>query len=576
MGVVPMNTKDLLDLMLMYQGSIGTRVFSEGNQDYLELLIAAGQRLGRALAEAPLVPFLPRAKVVAIAELTERQRADNGQQVAREILGHLADLRERMSAVRRVPELYVKGALPSVAAAYDRIVVHFGPAMGLGDQITFFQLLRHVIRHCGKARVTVYTLYPGLWPHLLPGAEERSYRDDPVQPFFDMNEPADDKELIVTSDFEVFDLHRNIIAHRPGRDILEVSLGRMSAWLSSASSPWIHVEEFRAVGENNYAFVHALARRLVPGLSGSTAWEPLQADAPPPTSPLRSLAERFLPRRPAPPAAVRRRAGRGDGSRRHAVFVNPFTSKELPFTAPAWAWGIQEIHARTQGRVPFDVVIYPGIEPSTRAFAAEVCEQLREDVESDSIRARLLDADGQALTAVTALPAVARAVSGFDLCVTVDTFTAHLIPLFRVPTVVMAYGHYRRFWVPSRYTYNCLLEEMETRGVDLVARLLLLLSGEGPEISSLQEAASRLQRATREAHLTGVTARSAAAIEAALAHAFQQIQRDFPSYPEAQHWLMLWSRITWALGRRTVEPQSMRSYLDLWEQSDVFKLLTLA
>jgi hypothetical protein len=571
-----MNSHDLLDLLLMYQGSIGTRVFSEGNQDYLEVLIAASQRLGRALAEAPLVPFLPRAKVVAIVELLEREQPGNAQLLSHSVLGMIAELRDRLASVRRVEDLYVKGPLPALSPEYDHIVIYFGAAMGLGDQITFYQTFRHLLPHCGKARMTLYTLYPGVWAHLLQGAEERTYRDDPTRPFFEMNAPAvHARELIISADFEVFDLHRNVIEHRPGRDILEVSLGRMTAWLSSSGSPWIRIEEFRSIGEHNYAFSLALAQRLIPRLTGWTAWEPIEADAPPLARPsrLRSLVDRWMPRRQVPAAAPRGRAGNGPGQRRRVVFVNPFTSKDLPFTALGWAWGVQEIYARLKGRVALDVVIYPGIEPGTRAFAAELCERLR--ATGNGLQARLLDADSEALTAHTALPAVVRAAPGFDICVTVDTFSAHLVPLFRVPTVVMAYAKFRRFWVPSRYTYNCLIEDMQTRGVDLIANLILLISGESPEIVPLREGAGRLLQATRQAHLGGVTARSAGDIEAALAQAFQQIPRSFPSYAEAQHWLMIWSRLTWALGRQTVEPHTLRGYLDLWEGTDVYKLLTL-
>jgi len=573
-----LNTHDLFDLLVMYQGSIGTRVFSAGNQDYLEVMIRVSKQLGKALAEAPISSLLPRAKVVAVVERIEAQEPPTSQQSAREVLGLLHELLSVLNTARRVPDLHVRGALPPLPEGIDRIVVHFGAAMGLGDQITFFQLLRHIVAHAGRPQVTIYTLYPGIWPVLLPGAEEVSYRDDPLRPFLDMNAStmkSGGRELVVSADFEVFDLHRNIIAHRPWRDILEVSLGRASAWLSSGRSAWIHVEELRTPNDGNYDFMHELARRLIPRLSGWAAWEPLDGDvaASERGSSIRALAARLRPRRPPPPAARRGHDAASRRGRRQVLFLNPFTSKDLPFKAEGWAWGIEQFRSRVRGRVDFEVVVFPGIEPSSRAFTRELCERLEKD---DAIPTRPLDDDGRPLTPLTALPALVRAVSGFDLCVTVDTFTAHLIPLFRIPTVVMAYERFRRFWVPSRHVYNCLIEDMEARGIDLVSRILLLLAGSGPETAALTAAADRLRRATRAAHLGGVTAASAAEIEAALGRAFQLIGRDFPSYADAQHWLMLWSRLSWTLSRQAVPAHGVRSYLELWEQSEIFKLLTLA
>lgn len=579
MSHVGLATRDLLELLLMYEGSIGARVFSAGNLEYLELLLEAAKRLGRSLADAPLSALAPRSKVVAMLELIEGQDVSNAQRTAQDVLAHLSELRLAYAAAQRAPDLYARGRLPPLDPDYERIVVYFGAAMGLGDQITFYQVLRHVARHCRRAHVIIYTLYPGLWPDLLEGAEERSYREDPLRPFLDLNAPPDGpppRELIVSADFEVFDLHRHVIAKRRRRDILELALGRMTAWLAADGSPFVHVDELRAGHDSNYAFAHALARRLVPGLTGWAMWDPIAPDSAVddgPRSWLRVLQERWRARSERGLARRPRSAAEADRPTRQVVFVNPFTSKHLPFGAGGWAHGIQRLHAGARRSAPFEVVLYPGLEPRTHAFAEEIRARLSHG--PDPVPVRLLAPPDGPLTPLNALPTLVQAARGFDLCVTVDTFSAHLLPLFRVPTVVLAYPQFKRFWVPSRWSYNCLIEDMETSGLALVARVLELLSGRGPDPRRWRRAAARLLRATREAHLNGLGPAGVAGLEAALAHAFLLLDRGFPSYEEAQHWLMLFSRLAWATQRRPLPEASLRGYLELWEESQIFKLLTL-
>ncbi|MES1241170.1 MAG: hypothetical protein ABUT39_06075 [Acidobacteriota bacterium] len=543
---------DLVELLWMYQGSMATRVFSEGNQEYLALMIDASQRLVRALAEAPRSPLLPRSRVAALVDLVEGQTPANASGNASEAVPILSGLRSRDQRAQAAA-LYLRGPLPPLPDDYERVVVYFGSAMGLGDQINFFQLLEALARHCRKARFLVYTLYPGLWPRLLPGAGEVSYRDDPLLPFFDLNRPAAEdrrerKELVITADFEVFNLHLHTVAQRPQRDILEISLGRMAAWLNGGRSPWIRLESFLASSDNNYVFMHGLASRLAPK-AGRAVWEPVREPRPPRT-----------PRTPRPPQPQR------------TLLLNPFTSKKLPFTAELWAEGLREVRTRLRGRIPFEVLVYPGVERSTSDFAEEIRDRLSEE---DPIAVRLLAAAGEPLTPHNALSALLDELGRVDLCITADTFTSHLVPMYRVPTVVVAYSHFQKFWVPSRWSFNCPVERMRDHGLSLVARILTLLESSSPRAQARRQKAAALLRATDEAARGEPSVRALVRLEAALAGVFRGLDSAFPAYEETQRWLLLWTRLTAAHQREPGTEEGLLSYVRLWQESEAFRLLAV-
>lgn len=556
-GAPPFQAVDLLDLLWMHQGSLATRAFSEGNREYLELMIDAAQRLVRALAEAPRSPFLPRSKVAALVSMIGAQEPANSAETARRAVPILSELRGRYGAAH-ASTLYMRGPLPPLPADYSRIAVYFGAAMGLGDQITFFQFLLPLLGRCRRARTTVYTLYPGLWPRLLPGVEEVGFRDDPLRAFVELNRPTAEggRELVVCADFEVFNLHRHVIAQRPERDILELSLGRMSAWLNGGDSPWIRVESFSSGTDNNYGFMQLLTARLVPG-DEPPLWRPV------PPNPKEA------------PGSPRRAAGRRarDPQEPRTILVNPFTSKKLPFTPYLWEVGIHDVRARLRSRVPFEVVVYPGVERSTHDFAAEICARLSRG--AAPIPARLLTASGEPLTPLNALAAVVEEAERVDLCVTADTFTAHLVPMFEVPTVVLAYSHFQKFWVPCRWSFNVPLEQMKDRGLPLVAAILALLAGSSPASERPRQKAAALLRATREASRGELTPRALGRIEAALADLFRDLAPSFPAYAEVQRWLLLWGRLAWAHRREAGTQQGLSSYLRLWEESEAFRLLAV-
>src|SRR5688572_7881177 len=155
-------------LLRIYEIVIGSRPLERGNREFLEMLIASSAWLARHLPnEVPNAPATADA-IRRIQALIARQSAANAATVAREILGELERIGAGIDASSR--SLYVRRPVSELRSDYASITVIVGPGIGLGDEITFLQLVRGLARRYPSAALTIFDLYPGLWRHLLPGA----------------------------------------------------------------------------------------------------------------------------------------------------------------------------------------------------------------------------------------------------------------------------------------------------------------------------------------------------------------------------------------------------------------------
>src|SRR5205823_6118780 len=79
---------------------------------------------------------------------------------------------------------------------------------------------------------------------------------------------------------------------------------------------------------------------------------------------------------------------------------------------------------------------------------------------------------GRPLTPFNAVDSLVASLSSVDLCLTMDTFTAHLVPLFGTPTIVVALKDNHEFWVPSRRAFYCLIDNFQRDLPEAAARIL--------------------------------------------------------------------------------------------------------
>lgn len=543
---------EILDLLEVYQGVVCTRPLEMGNLDFLQCLLSSSRRLGEALHRCPRNPSVPPNLIKTLSALLDQQKPSNGKRVSERVLRLIKQIRNCCESNAGSPPLYVKGFQRPLTNKYARIILIFGPALGLGDQITFLQFLKALFAHCAGSRLTIFTLYPNLWPQLLPRSEEVSYREAPLRPFIHLAKAQDcqtskeTRELVVVCDFECFNLHRKIIPQRRGRDILEIALGRRAAWLNMHGSPWIQFEDFsQAVIFNNYWILSDLASRLMPKTRSRWPWQPIRAEWP----------ER-------------------KSMRRSVLLLNPFTSKDFSLEPEDWKQVLQNIRALLPKEADLQVLVYPGIHPSTIKYSQEICRLSRNG-------GRLLSAHllpGRAANSITpysALPTLARSLRSIDLCVTVDTFASHFVPLFRIPTIVVTHRDNREFWVPSGWSFYCLLGRMQQTLPFLVSCVLSILSRRSEESRKLLDSAKEMVSATVAATEEGLSHDSVRIIQGSLAEILRQTTTSFPFREQAMRWLLFWSRLAAALNRQPVHPEALQPYVCRWRECEFFKLVAL-
>jgi ADP-heptose:LPS heptosyltransferase len=531
---------EVLHLLRAYQGVICARPLDAGNLEFLESLVSASQAFARALQHAPRTGLHDRAEVKRVIELVEQQTSVNAKTTSAEIVARMGNLLGR-SGNGGSSRLYLRGPLQPLSADYEAVTVLFGPALGLGDQITFFPFLDAIARHCAGARITILTLYPNLWRRLLPQVKDVSYRRRPLRPFVHLESSCRkcQRELVIVADFESFEMHRKVVRQHRGRDIFEIALGRRAAWFSGGGSAWIrHYDFFSHVDrEGNYDIMKRVREQLIPATAGAAAWHPV-------SSPARCVDRDTV-----------------------VVLVNPFTSKKSSLDPSDWCRILRRMRAIVAPSLAIRALIYPGVHEWSRGYATAICADLAND---RRLTAVLLDApSGSALTPFDGLPRLVDSLGHVDVCLTLDTFTAHLVPLFSIPTLVITTHENRDFWVPASRSFYFVLERRTERRLDEIGELLAALppqsrSGAATQLSELPDTSAAARH-----HLVPLIDR----LQRTVAELLAQVEPSFPLRAHGQEWLMVWSRLALALRNEPVDPSLLWPYLARWEESSFCKLI---
>src|SRR2546430_4066009 len=524
----------LTHLLRSYERVLNARPLQIGNLEFLLDLLESARVLAEALLERASPAERANLGLDRIAGLVAGQTAPTSAEAAGAIVTLLDDALEELERVR-LADLVLQSPLPELDADYDAVHVVFGCGIGLGDELTYYRFLRRLARHTSPRRLTVHTLYCNVWRSLIPGVREVSYRKRPLRPFEQVAHPGDGPELVVVADFEFYDIGGRVVPRRDERDVLEISLGECGAWLRRAGSDWTTNERFPPRPfKSYYAFLTALGDRLF-GEADSPAWAPVV----PPTQGPRAATERL-------------------------VVVNPLSSKPLPLEPDDWARVLTGVHARLPGR-RLRARVYPGLHPVNREFTERLCRLASR--RSPGLAAGLLDPPDRELSPWLALPALREALEPADLCLTLDTFTAHFAPLLGVPTVVVAYLENREFWVPSPWVFYVVLRDVQQTVPPLVSYLL-----HGGQASV---AARELVLATDAALPEGLNEESTGLITSRLAAVLPRLRPRFPYGVDGRRWLRLWSRLERAVQKEPPDQQALLHYLARWQQSEFFKLVAL-
>lgn len=331
---------------------------------------------------------------------------------------------EMQSALRphlemRMPrDLVVTPHAPAPEAWRDtrRIVVIYGPAIGIGDEILASTVPRALRALAPDAAIEVMTAYDGLWNRIAPDQPATVYRDVATL-LRRMRGGADDTMVFV--DFE-----------RPG------------LIAAMAHEPEVKWFAELAVGTRTLALLDNRTRRLyeMPAVHRENFYDAVDAM----TGWLGADVHRF-----------EARGNRDDD----LIVVSPFTSKEEP-SERRWRALLLAMLPRTAAT---RVVLDSGPNGATRAFATAIRDVLR----AASIRADLA-ANGRAAT----LGEMLDLVRGAGTVVTADSYLAHAAPLFGARTLVVAAEGLEPWRVPSPSSFY-FRAELEPEAIGEAMRVLM-------------------------------------------------------------------------------------------------------
>jgi hypothetical protein len=357
----------------------------------------------------------------------------------------------------------------------------------------------------------------------------------------------DEKELVFVADFDSFDFHRKVISRKPNRDILEIALGRQIAWLNRGRSPWIRFEDFFSspIINNYYYMLAKVAERLFSQSASNKLWEALNDVEPRPSC-----------------------------RRQKVLLLNPFTSKPSFLEPQDWYQILQRVQADLPEGTDLQVIVFPGLHPLTLDYASEICRLSSNG--PDPVNIRLLEGKGSSrLTPFGALPSLLQVLNEVDLCLTVDTFTGHLVPLFKIPTIVVTNRENREFWVPSPWSFYCLPDRLDEALPGLLLHFLTLPSSTQQDTEAFKQAKRQLVSTTSKASENSITLDWIRELQLSLAELLQGKVSNFPYFAQAQQWLLLWSSLASALRSEPVDTNVLQPYLYRWKDSEFFKLIAM-
>jgi hypothetical protein len=535
----PFARDDLVHLLSVYQAVIAARPIGSGNADYLDVLLTASRRLVRDVAALDAGDPAPARQIEA---LTAGQTAANARDAASRVL-RLIGTPKRPRNSRSV---YVPAPLAELPFPYRTVTVIFGPGIGMGDEISFRLFVKALTTRSQPRTVTVFDLYPGLWEELVPGVRAQHYRGHPLRPFASLDAKGDDpdgRSLVVIIDFDGYYLHERLGLRAPHRDVLEISLGLREAWLVRGRSHWIRAAEFRDPPvANNYWVVRHLTNALVDAAPDLPAWEPLEAD------------------RPAPAA----RNGEV------VLLVNPFSSKDVPVDAGTWTRLVVAVRGAVHGSA-IRVVVFPGTSETTHAQARAMCGRLAER----GIAARVMTTpQNERITPYNAIRSLVAQLRSALYCITVDSFPAHIVPLFGVPTLVVALKDNREFWVPTKYALYVPFAQLIQQGPATLAKLGASLARPPGAITDAGRAAERVVTSTHGA----LALTTSAAVEEISRALFDYLALS-PDPPEVRRELHRWfrflSRFGGALAAEPLTDGVATSFVRRWSASEAYKYVAL-
>ncbi len=318
--------------------------------------------------------------------------------------------------------------------SYNSIIMMLGPGIGVGDEIAFYQFFDQVQSRFPHAEVEIFSFFPGIWLTLVPHAKVRNLMGSPLRAFQRIEEaikaPRSKKKLVIFGNFSGQSMLSAFAWIRHSIDFMEVALGRGElrllrtqtgrAYICNCLDPYIPSQS-RALLSLFRTVFHT--HRHYTGL-------PTHAFS----------------------VSTRNRLQRDKATFR--LFINPFTSKNSGLPPTFWAFCIQTVRRVVPVSQKLNCLIYPGLSKNCETYAEEIIRQCIDKrwVESGDRISLLKTPAGKPLKPPKAIFHTYNAISDADFCISIDTFTAHLVAHTDVPALNLCLSRNPEFWEEARNT----------------------------------------------------------------------------------------------------------------------------
>jgi hypothetical protein len=354
--------------------------------------------------------------------------------------------------------------------ASRRVLIVFGPAIGIGDEIILFPLPAAIRAMYPDVEIVLMSGYPGLWDRVRVVDHHLYY-----ETHAELVEALGGRSLghfdaVVVADFEKPGLIPAICAAPTMRSYVEISLGAQCAVFADTRSMRIHAVSMPIEVRTNY---YEVSEWLLD-------WLGIPVDP----------ANRY--------AGIVERATK-DTAGPFRIFVSPFTSKHEP-SLLYWSKILNSLADVPCGR-DVEFVLDPGASLTTERFATSLL-RVAGPRTAGRVRIRIAADPG---SRTLSLSGVFNELERCDLVVCADSFAAHAGPLFGCITLVMAREGLENWRTPFDRSFYFDLKQPIEDVQRAMARILQEVSRPvGEPAAALPSKAAGLHAATL--HLKGFLA----------------------------------------------------------------------
>ena len=410
----------LLHLVQQHAAAVAFRPISFGNRSYLEERVSDIANL-REEIEAAMPSLRPEWKTASeylcglLRDITLHSKKKDYVQVVKGVdQTHYRRFWEQAVTLIPAPRR------PLLRRKYRKIVAVLGPAFGLGDEISTVEFMQALRRKYPKTPMDLHTYYPALWRIQVPDAGVHSLVGRPMRVFDCVDDAVRqhgaDGVLILYVNFTGLQFHLAFSLEKVKPDLVEVAVGKSAVWFAPKDGgPILFRQTMDLLYPDNY--------RGMSQVRGSL------------------MGERFA-KKPGP--RTRPSGKKGDG-REFKIVLSPFTSKPIILAPQDW---VSLVHATLktghEARKPVRCHVLPGLSDHSRNYARQILEEAKRAPRAGLVF-ELLNG-GKHTTPDESFLQIYDAMAKSDLVLGIDTYTAHLSAMLKVPSVALCYDRNVAFW----------------------------------------------------------------------------------------------------------------------------------